>query len=734
MPEFHDDLPINHPDNDEFDYGAFAKAIADCIRGIKHPNGSVVAIHGPWGSGKSSLVHLVLHELKNGTQKNSNLKNSPDGTPSKDLIVISFNSWCYRHEEGIVNGFFRELQSGLPNSDTKGSNYIEIQNLLTQLGFVASGALAAEYGMDIAVIDSVESTVRYYLNAWEARKRKKKYMKVNKTIEELQKEIGENLKERVLVVIDDIDRLAPEEAMAVFRLIKSVGRIRNVMYLLSYDRKVAEGNIESKYSFEGDHYLEKIVQANFDMPEPSYQVLEKIVDQRLSEILREAEQDDIPFDSRRVRNIIRYAVIPEVRNIRDIHRLFNMLSVTYRAVADDVDMADFIAIETLRFFHLEAYQAIRSRKSILTDAGKFGNQEGLNARIESEVISKMNKGESQDSDRVRLKSLLAIIFPPINSYYADYIDRDIHNWQIEKRVCSEIHFDTYFRFSVSSEVVSESEFREFIINSPDKDFVKQKMLDFLSVESTPQRSKASFMLDILAQRSESIDDYQVRDILAAIYSISSKLQDKFDADTDFGHYVNNRTRIKWLSEKLFTMRFPVDQMSREMFEICKMASLNLQIEYCGVALDHYYRSKGSTPSQRWVPFTKDDADNFRNMLSNMIADVCRNIGEDDYEDIIFKYGNYVQIISDLHMILDDKEKVESLFESMLEMSDENVLLVAKEFDHSSPEDIVELIDAKLFMFKFHDLESRISDDEDRDVLRRVIKKFEECNERWYEDE
>ena len=744
MEKFYDDLPIRHPKDDEFGYGTLAKAIADCIRGIKHPNGSVVAIHGPWGSGKSSLVHLVLHHLENssdekldvenGSDEKSNVENDSCRDSNKDPIVISFNSWCYRHEEGIVKGFFRELQFGLPNSVARNNNYTEVQSLFTQLGFAASGALATEFEIDTAIVEGVENTARYYFNAWKARNRKKKHLDMNKTIEKLQHEIGEKLKERVLIVIDDIDRLPPEEAMAIFRLVKSVGRIKNVMYLLSYDRKVTEEQIRHRYLFEGDHYLEKIVQANFDMPEPTPHVLEKIVDQRLNEIIQEATRDNITTDPRRVRNVIRDVVMPDVRNIRDIHRLFNMLSVTYNAVRDDVDMADFIALETLRFFHLGAYQAIRSSKSILTDSRRFGDREGLDARIESEIIGRMNKDVSQNSEKVRLKSMLASIFPPIHPYNAEYIDRDTYNWRIEKRACSEIHFDTYFRFSVSSEVVSESEFGEFVHNAHDQEFVKQKMLDFLLVEFSPQRSKASIMLDDLAQRSEMIKEHQIRNLLTAIYSISDELQEKFDADVDFGHAVNNRTRIKWLSEKLFTMRFPVEQMSREMLEICKSAPLNLQIEYCGASLDHYHWSEGSVPRQQWVPFTKEDADNFKSTLSSTISYICHSIGEDDYEDVIFKYGNYVQIISDLHKILEDNDKVESLFERMLEISDDNVLAVAKEFSNSSPKDVFDLINPRLFMFKFHDLESRLSYEEDGDILRSVIKMFEEVREQWYDEE
>lgn len=45
---------------------------------------------------------------------------------------------------------------------------------------------------------------------------------------------------RFPVVIDDIDRLSPDEALLIFRLVKSAGRLPNVMYLLVYDRQLAE--------------------------------------------------------------------------------------------------------------------------------------------------------------------------------------------------------------------------------------------------------------------------------------------------------------------------------------------------------------------------------------------------------------------------------------------------------------------------------------------------------------
>lgn len=69
-----------------------------------------------------------------------------------------------------------------------------------------------------------------------------------------------------LIVIDDIDRLSPDEALLIFGLVKSVGRLPRVTYLLAFDRELIQRLLEDRYPSEGGQYLEKILQASFDLP------------------------------------------------------------------------------------------------------------------------------------------------------------------------------------------------------------------------------------------------------------------------------------------------------------------------------------------------------------------------------------------------------------------------------------------------------------------------------------
>lgn len=62
--EYLNDTPILIPDDDRFAIDSFARALAISFTNAKAPVGVTIALHGPWGSGKTSAVNLVRHHLK----------------------------------------------------------------------------------------------------------------------------------------------------------------------------------------------------------------------------------------------------------------------------------------------------------------------------------------------------------------------------------------------------------------------------------------------------------------------------------------------------------------------------------------------------------------------------------------------------------------------------------------------------------------------------------------------
>jgi predicted KAP-like P-loop ATPase len=63
------DSPISRPENDKYGFDQFARAIARSIERMATPDGTVIAVNGPWGSGKSSAINLIQHHLRPAEQQ-----------------------------------------------------------------------------------------------------------------------------------------------------------------------------------------------------------------------------------------------------------------------------------------------------------------------------------------------------------------------------------------------------------------------------------------------------------------------------------------------------------------------------------------------------------------------------------------------------------------------------------------------------------------------------------------
>src|ERR1700761_1114439 len=187
------DAPIKLPAEDRVGMDPFAQALAASIRKIKAPEGTVIALNGPWGSGKSSAVNLILHHLN-------------DAIAADEIAVVNFACWWFRGEEALALAFFRELYAGLGPS--LGERF---KKALPKIGaqLLRTGAVVGA-GADLAGYKGVGKAAEATLGLLAD------LIHTEETIEKLHAELTAalgNQKKRFLIVIDDIDRLSPDEAL-----------------------------------------------------------------------------------------------------------------------------------------------------------------------------------------------------------------------------------------------------------------------------------------------------------------------------------------------------------------------------------------------------------------------------------------------------------------------------------------------------------------------------------------
>jgi predicted KAP-like P-loop ATPase len=231
--------------------------------------------------------------------------------------------------------------------------------------------------------------------------------------------------------------------------------------LLAYDLSLAECIIAELFPSDGPHYPEKIVQAAFELPEPRQSDLCQQLLERISVICGSPERDDLV----RFMNVFNNVVAPELKMPRDLTRIANMLSVTWPAVKNEVDLGDFIGLETFRLRRPKLYRAIRLNKDTLCGLNYHHERQSktnVSAEYERIFLESVKQPEQEG-----LRLALMRLFPPLESVWrnVNYGNDFAAQWARQRRACSKTHFDTYFRFSVGDEALPKDELDELCPSS-----------------------------------------------------------------------------------------------------------------------------------------------------------------------------------------------------------------------------------------------------------------------------
>lgn len=565
----YNDQPIESPIEDRFGVDPFARALAASFCKMKSPQGAVIGLNGPWGSGKSSAVNLCKYHLAEAVE-------------TGELAIINFACWWFRGEDALALAFFRELYAGL--SPSLGE---KAKKQLPRLGarLLRAGALVGK--VVETTVGGMAGTVAEKGMEWLSG-----LIEQDESVEALHSELSNALrkqKKRFLIVIDDIDRLSPDEVLLIFRLVKSVGRLPNVMYLLVYDRLLAEKIVTERYPSEGAHYLEKIVQAAFELPEPStFDVQQHLQSQIVSICGSAAETDSVRF-----MNIFYEGIAPAMRTPRDVIRYTNSLSVSWPAVANEVNCADFLALEVFRLLHPEIYRAIRQSKSLLSGNG---GHDGHDRKDVGTYLNELFFGPTPKPEHDRIRRSLIRLFPALESVWHNriYGGNPERRWAMERRVCSNKHFDTYFRFSISDDALTSAELNEFLAHADDVEYVTRTLMDAVSVIRRVGGTKAAVWLEDLRTHAERLTLDKVKPLLTALFEIADELNTEADAAKGFG-WSDNNFRLHWLLRALTLEKMTLEERSSIFLQACATASIGWLARFTHSAWDDHFPRDGQEP-------------------------------------------------------------------------------------------------------------------------------------------
>ncbi len=424
-----DDLSVDSnvidPKADRLGYAPFARHLADSICKMAFARGFVIAVYGPWNSGKSTLLNFIVHYLKQKPE-------------SEQPIIVPFNPWLVSGNEDITRRFFEQTQSVLNEQ-----KFVP-KGLKERLAGLAN--IVSQIPLPYAQAGSAVATL---------------FDDKQKDASDLKEEVEKSMLQthpRIVVAIDDIDRLDPEEIRNLFRVIKAFPNFNDIVYLLFCDQEIVSKALAETPDESGEEYLDKLIQITFKLPIPAQASLRRLLFEQLDTVLADTPKQ--LFAQTHWEKVYFEGIDHFITKLSDSVRLTNNLRVTYPAVKGEVNSVDFIAVESLRVFCPMIYDIVRLNPKAF--AGNPDNEGFLGFTVENlKALHNSWMDQVQAQDREPVKRLLLRLFPKLEGVWGNthYGAQQELTWRRQLRICSLEIFPNYFRLALPEDDLPNSEIK-----------------------------------------------------------------------------------------------------------------------------------------------------------------------------------------------------------------------------------------------------------------------------------
>jgi hypothetical protein len=331
---------------------------------------------GEFGSGKTSILNLLREHLADRT------------------IVVSFSTWL----PGSAETLTAYLLSDIANECEK--RYV--------VPGLRKGAqrLARALGQNVPLLKS-------YVESLPASTQR----------DDLQgmKDALARLPNRVVVLLDELDRMEKDELITLLKIIRGVSVLPNLSFVCAGARKTITEIVKEKFSDESNTYFEKFFPVSIQIPEPDPAALRQAGVTRLASALDERDFFERDSEAEAFRNQITTIwgayIAPFCRNLRAIGLLANDVGTAAAPLGREVNPVDLTLIEMLRRFKPAVYEII-SKNSVALTGGESIMRGGPfrltkdDQKEEQKLLEDLRSAVPEEEEFRQVKGVLSLLFPP----------------------------------------------------------------------------------------------------------------------------------------------------------------------------------------------------------------------------------------------------------------------------------------------------------------------------------
>lgn len=308
------DCPITKEDDDIFNLKDKIRKIVSIIKDSDKNKTWSLAVTAQWGIGKTSFINCIVNQLEKEKYK---------------IEVLVFNPRTSKSVATIQEDFFTQFTCILSKYDSRCSHVIK------------------DYMSALQLIDNrglVEKAIHFY-RVW------------NKV--DLKESIKQTLKripKKVLVVIDDFDRLSKDEILEVLKLIDSNAAFPNIFFMTAYDKKQVNKYFGDIGNAEDACFVDKFFNLEFAIPLRPYIYISRFIEGELNKKFPANNNQEIQFNG--IVTSFQNLFQQYVPTLRDAKRYINQFALDYKEVEGDVVLHEFILVQLIKYRFPEEYNQL----------------------------------------------------------------------------------------------------------------------------------------------------------------------------------------------------------------------------------------------------------------------------------------------------------------------------------------------------------------------------------------
>lgn len=374
----------------------FAEMAAEALKGVPASAGFVLSIEGEWGSGKSSALAMIEALLSLETSASS-------------PVIVHFNPWLVGTKDALLRQFLTKIADALELSDPSGDGrkvakeikaYGKVFDLVKLLPGAEPWATIVQTVFK-AVGEASSDIAEHKTLDVEAYKNK---------VEQALTSFGRP----VIVFIDDVDRLFPAEVFEMIRIIKAVGGLPSVGYVVAWDPSYISDALTNLGVPQAKGYLDKVVQVRMALPSLSLGARGKLLDEAMVGLNDQALKPRFYNHEKRLGFLYHSGLRDLLDQPRDIARLFNAVRIMEPLLRDEIVLADVLGLAALSVKAPAIFELLKKRPQLFV--GRLPEDYVLtdsSEKIISDGIPQREAAYASSASASAAKRVVHFLFPDV---------------------------------------------------------------------------------------------------------------------------------------------------------------------------------------------------------------------------------------------------------------------------------------------------------------------------------